>query len=146
MYWGMSSQGQCLPWMNCIVIMASIEKMGYEPRGNSRHFSIENCPYAVLFGYNTAIFFGIPQHPLAYLKGEMRGVFCLKFDIDGFVQDCSNSIANALELLQSCVKPSICSTFITVVLYNILIFQVPPHMACIHRNSKPDQLQYLVLL
>ena len=26
--------------------------------------------------------------------------------IDGFVQDCSNSIANALELLQSCTKPS----------------------------------------
>ena len=27
--------------------------------------------------------------------------------IDGLVQDCSNSIANALELLQSCAKPSI---------------------------------------
>ena len=26
---------------------------------------------------------------------------------DGVVQDCSNSIANALELLQSCIKPSI---------------------------------------
>ena len=25
---------------------------------------------------------------------------------DGLVQDCSNSIANALELLQSCTKPS----------------------------------------
>ena len=29
--------------------------------------------------------------------------------LDGLVQDCSNSIANALELLQSCTKPSICS-------------------------------------
>ena len=29
--------------------------------------------------------------------------------IDGLVQDCSNSIANALELLQSCTKPSIWS-------------------------------------
>ena len=28
--------------------------------------------------------------------------------IDGLVQDCSNSIANALELLQSCTKPSKC--------------------------------------
>ena len=28
--------------------------------------------------------------------------------IDSLVQDCSNSIANALELLQSCPKPSIC--------------------------------------
>ena len=27
--------------------------------------------------------------------------------IGGLVQDCSNSIANALELLQSCSKPSI---------------------------------------
>ena len=27
--------------------------------------------------------------------------------IDGLVQDCSNSIANALELLQSCNEPSI---------------------------------------
>ena len=28
-------------------------------------------------------------------------------NIDGLAQDCSNSIANALELLQSCTKPSI---------------------------------------
>ena len=27
---------------------------------------------------------------------------------EGLVQDCSNSIANALELLQSCTKPLIC--------------------------------------
>ena len=27
---------------------------------------------------------------------------------DGFVQDCSSSIANALDILQSCNKPSIC--------------------------------------
>ena len=31
--------------------------------------------------------------------------------IDGLVQDCSNSsIALAMELLQSCTKPSICTT------------------------------------
>ena len=29
------------------------------------------------------------------------------FYIEGLVQDCSDSIANALELLQSCIKPSI---------------------------------------
>ena len=28
---------------------------------------------------------------------------------NGLVQDCSNSIANALELLQSCTEPSICA-------------------------------------
>ena len=32
---------------------------------------------------------------------------CYWYHIDGLVQDCSNSIANALELLQSCTKPSI---------------------------------------
>ena len=38
--------------------------------------------------------------------------------IDGLVQDCSNSIANALELLQSCTKPS--------------MFGCPPHMRGAH--------------
>ena len=33
---------------------------------------------------------------------------------DGLVQDCSNSIANALELLQSCTKPSISSWLVDV--------------------------------
>ena len=32
---------------------------------------------------------------------------CLLIYIDGLVQDCSISIANALEILQSCIKPSI---------------------------------------
>ena len=31
----------------------------------------------------------------------------LESNIDGLVQDCSNSIANAMELLQPCTKPSI---------------------------------------
>ena len=30
--------------------------------------------------------------------------------VNGLAQDCSNSIANALELLQSCTKPSICTS------------------------------------
>ena len=34
------------------------------------------------------------------------GLNMLTAQIDGLVQDCSNSIANALELLQSCTKPS----------------------------------------
>ena len=32
---------------------------------------------------------------------------CFVVDIDDLMQDCSNSIANALELLESCTKPSI---------------------------------------
>ena len=35
-------------------------------------------------------------------------------DIDGQVQDCCNSIANALELLQSCTKPSIYTFWVRV--------------------------------
>ena len=30
------------------------------------------------------------------------------WNIDGLAQDCSNAIADAIELLQSCAKPSIC--------------------------------------
>ena len=32
-------------------------------------------------------------------------LFWPQTSFDGLVQDCSNSIANALELLQSCTKP-----------------------------------------
>ena len=38
----------------------------------------------------------------------------------GLVQDCSNSIANALELLQSCTKPSICSMSAIISSLNVL--------------------------
>ena len=34
----------------------------------------------------------------------------IAFYIDGLVQHCSNSIANALELLQFCTKPSMWSS------------------------------------
>ena len=36
------------------------------------------------------------------------------YHIDGLVQDCSNSIANTLQLLQSCTKPSIYGTYWTM--------------------------------
>ena len=36
----------------------------------------------------------------------MFGSKIYRDDIDGLVQDCSNSIANAMELLQSSTKPS----------------------------------------
>ena len=43
------------------------------------------------------------------MRGGTLKIACVKsqFNIDGLVQDCSNSIANALELLQSCSKPLI---------------------------------------
>ena len=48
------------------------------------------------------------------------------FDIDGLAQDCSNSSALAMELLQSCTKPSIWSD---VVLYlSILLTFLQDHV------------------
>ena len=45
-------------------------------------------------------------------KGLSVGFRVLGFwHIDGLAQDCSNSIANALELLQYCAKPSICNIY-----------------------------------
>ena len=56
--------------------------------------------------------------------------------VDGLAQDCSNAITNALELLQSCYKPSILSsmyaiTFNDVVIHrrNTLSAKLPPVIA-----------------
>ena len=42
--------------------------------------------------------------------------------IDGLVQDCSNSIANALELLQSCTKSSICTVYPIKYAHGFVVF------------------------
>ena len=48
--------------------------------------------------------------------------------IDGLVQDCSNSSALAMELLQSCTKPSICAVYIQSEIYQLYpIFTVNVH-------------------
>ena len=41
------------------------------------------------------------------MKNPLYTYILQRLHIDGLVQDCSNSIANALELLQSCTKPLI---------------------------------------
>ena len=41
--------------------------------------------------------------------------------IDGLVQDCSNSIANALALLQSCTKPLVCGFKFQLILFQWVI-------------------------
>ena len=46
--------------------------------------------------------------PAEFQMGALVNPFPQKsHNIDGLVQDCSNSIVNALELMQSCTKPSI---------------------------------------
>ena len=52
---------------------------------------------------------------------------CRSWHIDGLVQDCSNSIANALELLQSCTKP-----LIYVNISSCIMFDYGVHKHVIH--------------
>ena len=54
--------------------------------------------------------------------------------LDGLVQDCSNSIANALELLQSCTKPS------TLWKENISVYQP---ICCLFRLAKEQDMEAL---
>ena len=53
-------------------------------------------------------FFEEAKIKFTYLKFTYFQVVEENCYIDGLVQDWSNSIANALELLQSCTKPSVC--------------------------------------
>ena len=70
-------------------------------------------------------------YPKKFLKALKRGEFTKVFDhTNGLVQDCSNSIANAQELLQSCTKPLIQS----VIMGSLL--SVMPHICSnIHRSA-----------
>ena len=43
--------------------------------------------------------------------------------IDGLAQDCSNFIANALELLQACTEPSISSSHVIYTIKKGIAFQ-----------------------
>ena len=53
----------------------------------------------------------LPESPLVQVMAWcLFDKFRSHIHINGLVQDCSNSIANALELLQSCAKPSIYGT------------------------------------
>ena len=54
-----------------------------------------------------------------------KGLYYKIIYIDGFAQNCSDSIANAVELLQSCIKPSIWTTqrqHITIVDIFVMIY------------------------
>ena len=55
---------------------------------------------------NKPWFFGRHWHSTCQHYGQITATVLY---IDGLVQDCSNSSALAMELLQSCTKPSICA-------------------------------------
>ena len=46
------------------------------------------------------------DHAAYIVETTYKTVYDTILHTDGLVQDCSNSIANAMELLQSCTKPS----------------------------------------
>ena len=51
---------------------------------------------------------------------------------DGLVQDCTISIANAMEILQSCIKPSI---FNPIFYMNAITYPCPNADACLANLS-----------
>ena len=65
---------------------------------------------------------------------------------DGLVQDCSNSFANAMELLQSCTKPSILPCWFYYTMPVLCLLQPPAsnnimqlmHVNCLDINSTTD--------
>ena len=48
------------------------------------------------------------KHVFNTVSADGLALLGARINIDGLAQHCSNCIANALELLQSCTKPSIC--------------------------------------
>ena len=74
-------------------------------------------------------------HPIWFKPGNSHHNLCLGH-IDGLERNCSNSIVHALELLQSCTKPSICSFLIKSV-WNFQLFWYVPYK-CI--GSRPRQM------
>ena len=68
--------------------------------------------------------------------------------IDGLVQDCSNSIANALELLQSCTNPSISPQWDFLFWWSDIVIYEPGPRPCRtgmieHRSEIASQYVYV---
>ena len=58
---------------------------------------------------------------------------------DGLVQDCSNSIANALEFLQSCTKQSVYCTSV----YSMTMQNIHMHVCCVAMTMITDENWYI---
>ena len=71
-----------------------------------------------LYTYSAKLMHGSFWPTWRHYFGKSNMLLCLQLHIDGWVQDCSTSIANALELLQSCTKPSLLSS---VTSYRLLL-------------------------
>ena len=75
-------------------------------------------------------------------KGEWEHYYAVCLAIIGLVQDCSNSSALAMELLQSCTKPSICSyesnssQYITDI--SVMLLKSLATRLLVHANAKEN--------
>ena len=92
--------------LNC---MSSVENWNY-PLSSGQHI-IATWGFVSESGFNQMILDPlcklIQSFSSNFFVNIVGGVIILYIYIDGLVQDCSNSTANALELLQSCTKLSI---------------------------------------
>ena len=102
-----------LPWHDDINLLGAETRIVWDDRSipwllipGSLHRQ-DISTYAVDYTESTALY--LPEGKISTITiiSVMNIDRKCKYNFDGFVQDCSNSIANALELLQSCTKPSI---------------------------------------
>ena len=86
----------------------------------------KRCPQIMSKPLHDAMITNLPISSIQWVKIYLLQILLYN---DGSAQDRSNSISNALELLQSCTKPSIYFTCKVLPLYHLSFFLVllPPH-------------------
>ena len=81
----------------------------------NRTFIVQNCmePYFVI-EFIMKTFPNIPDKFIQIYGGKKKIALGLVGHFNGLVQDCSISSALAMEILQSCAKPSICAIWVRI--------------------------------
>ena len=72
-----------------------------------------------------------------WLSENKYAVLTRRHNVDGVVQDCSNYITNALELLQSCTEPSMFTPHLVLYMHRLLrcfCFTVKQYNPLFHRG------------
>ena len=72
-------------------------------------------------------------------------LFNIADGVDGLVQDCSNSTANALELLQSCIKPSMCAKYISGRCHCLGLFSMHGSRSCVQGFNQCDACSVVII-
>ena len=86
----------------------------------NRHGLGADCNYTYGISHIHWMNLGSARNPALKGRGRVTLVAVLRIwhHIDGLVQDCSISLANVLEILQSCTSPNISSRQVTASLFN----------------------------